>query len=107
MVIQNLLQNAHRYSPQGSIITLRVLAQKQNICIEIDDQGPGIDLNKATELSKAFVRMDRRYDGIGLGLNIVQRICHLHRSEFTLTNLQPTGCRASVLIPQQRSDSEA
>ncbi|MBT0729171.1 two-component system sensor histidine kinase PmrB [Rosenbergiella nectarea subsp. apis] len=107
MVIQNLIQNAHRYSPQGSVITLRVSAQQQSICIEIDDQGPGIDLKKATELSKAFVRMDRRYDGIGLGLNIVQRICQLHRSQFTLTNLLPTGCRATVVIPQQRQHLEA
>ncbi|WKX28028.1 two-component system sensor histidine kinase PmrB [Tatumella ptyseos] len=100
MVIQNLIQNAHRYSPEASVITLRVTSQQQRIVIEIDDQGPGIDLNKATELNKAFVRMDRRYDGIGLGLNIVQRICQLHRSQFSLTNLVPTGCRASVVIPQ-------
>nr|WP_275957698.1 two-component system sensor histidine kinase PmrB [Rosenbergiella gaditana] len=102
MVIQNLLQNAHRYSPPYSDITLRVSAKNEVICVEIDDQGPGIDLKKATELSKAFVRMDRRYEGIGLGLNIVQRICQLHRSQFTLTNLHPTGCRATVLIPQQQ-----
>ncbi len=107
MVIQNLIQNAHRYSPQGSVITLRVSAQQQSIFIEIDDRGPGIDLKKATELSKAFVRMDRRYDGIGLGLNIVRRICQLHRSQFTLTNLLPTGCRATVVIPQQTQHLEA
>ena len=107
MVIQNLVQNAHRYSPPSSVITLRVFAQNLSVCIEIDDQGPGIDLNKATELSKAFVRMDRRYDGIGLGLNIVQRICQLHRSQFTLTNLQPSGCRATVTLPQQMPHSEA
>ena len=101
VVVQNLVQNAHRYSPQGSEITLRLRHAAHTIYLDIDDQGPGIDLQKADELSQAFVRMDRRYDGIGLGLNIVQRICQLHHGQFSLTNLEPRGCRASVAFPQQ------
>ncbi|MBT0726462.1 two-component system sensor histidine kinase PmrB [Rosenbergiella australiborealis] len=101
MVVQNLIQNAHRYSPQSSQIVLRVSLHHQSIKLDIDDEGPGIDLEKANELSKAFVRMDRRYEGIGLGLNIVQRICELHRASFSLTNRSPHGCRASVTFEQE------
>ncbi|MBT0720897.1 two-component system sensor histidine kinase PmrB [Rosenbergiella collisarenosi] len=101
MVVQNLIQNAHRYSPESSTIRLRLYQVTHGIALDIDDEGPGIDLQKATELSKAFVRMDRRYEGIGLGLNIVQRICQLHRAQFSLTNRDPHGCRATVIFSQQ------
>lgn len=44
----------------------------------------GIDESKCGELSKAFVRMDSRYGGIGLGLSIVSRITQLHHGQFFL-----------------------
>jgi signal transduction histidine kinase len=55
----------------------------------VEDEGPGIDEAKSGELSKAFVRMDSRYGGIGLGLSIVTRIAQLHDAQFFLHNRQP------------------
>ncbi len=52
----------------------------------VEDEGPGIDESKMRELSKAFVRMDSRYGGIGLGLSIVSRITQLHHGQFFLQN---------------------
>lgn len=49
----------------------------------VEDEGPGIDESKCGELSKAFVRMDSRYGGIGLGLSIVSRITQLHHGQFS------------------------
>ncbi|MCS6039163.1 hypothetical protein LNP20_13725 [Klebsiella pneumoniae subsp. pneumoniae] len=57
---------------------------------------------KAANSSKAFVRMDSRYGGIGLGLSIVTRIAQLHDAQFFLHNRQPgPGVRAWVLFPQR------
>ena len=69
----------------------------------VEDEGPGIDESKCGELSKAFVRMDSRYGGIGLGLSIVSRITQLHHGQFFLQNRQETsGTRAGYA--EERSE---
>jgi len=68
--------------------------------LAVEDEGPGVDEAKSKELSKAFVRMDSRYGGIGLGLSIVSRIAQLHDGQFYLHNRIPKpGVRAWVRFP--------
>ncbi|MDU4126975.1 two-component system sensor histidine kinase PmrB [Pantoea sp.] len=96
MLLRNLVENAHRYSPKKSAITLR-LASGEQPTLTVEDKGPGIDESKSGELSKAFIRMDSRYGGIGLGLSIVSRIVQLHRFQFFLENRRDrSGCRAVI-----------
>jgi two-component system sensor histidine kinase BasS len=81
VILRNLVENAHRYSPEGSTIRVSVKAGLMPV-MAVEDEGPGIDEAKSGELSKAFVRMDSRYGGIGLGLSIVTRIAQLHDAQF-------------------------
>ena len=98
MLLRNLVENAHRYSPEGTAISI-VLNTENEALMAVDDEGPGIDESKCGELSKAFVRMDSRYGGIGLGLSIVSRITQLHHGQFFLQNRQGvTGTRAWVVL---------
>lgn len=100
LLLRNLVENAHRYSPKASTITLS-LAQGSRPMLIVEDQGPGIDESKVGELSQAFVRMDSRYGGIGLGLSIVTRIAQLHEAAFFLQNRDTeTGTRAWVEFKQ-------
>ena len=100
VILRNLVENAHRYSPTGSTIKVSIAPGPTPI-LAIEDEGPGIDEAKSGELSKAFVRMDSRYGGIGLGLSIVTRIAQLHDAQFFLHNRQPgPGVRAWVLFPK-------
>ncbi|ATM90470.1 two-component system sensor histidine kinase PmrB [Klebsiella aerogenes] len=100
VILRNLVENAHRYSPVGSKIKISVKPGNTPI-LAVEDEGPGIDEAKSGELSKAFVRMDSRYGGIGLGLSIVTRIAQLHDAQFFLHNRQPgPGVRAWVLFPR-------
>lgn len=96
VLLRNLVENAHRYSPTGS--TIRVLLEHTATpVLAVEDEGPGIDESRSGELSKAFVRMDSRYGGIGLGLSIVSRIAQLHDAQFFLHNRQhASGVRAWV-----------
>ncbi|MBA7846255.1 two-component system sensor histidine kinase PmrB [Klebsiella sp. RHBSTW-00484] len=100
VILRNLVENAHRYSPIGSTIRVSIKPGLTSI-LAVEDEGPGIDEAKSGELSKAFVRMDSRYGGIGLGLSIVTRIAQLHDAQFFLHNRQPgPGVRAWVLFPK-------
>lgn len=98
MLLRNLVENAHRYSPMASCITVRV-EKLPFPALVVEDEGCGIDVSKRGELSKAFVRMDSRYGGIGLGLSIVTRIVQLHKGQFFLENRENLpGCRAKILF---------
>lgn len=98
VLLRNLVENAHRYSPTHSAIT--VSTGRNTLLVE--DEGPGIDEAKSGELSKAFVRMDSRYGGIGLGLSIVSRITQLHDAQFFLHNrASGTGAKAWVKFSRQ------
>ncbi|MEC5319076.1 two-component system sensor histidine kinase PmrB [Brenneria populi subsp. brevivirga] len=99
LLLHNLVENAHRYSPEQSTITISVRTHPY-IELVVEDMGPGIDENKVGELSRAFVRMDSRYGGIGLGLSIVTRIAQLHGGQFFLVNRhEGPGAIASVRFP--------
>ncbi|MCU5773413.1 two-component system sensor histidine kinase PmrB [Erwiniaceae bacterium BAC15a-03b] len=86
LMLRNLLENASRYSPAGSHISVELAALQQGVVLEVRDEGPGIEENAAQDLTKAFRRMDQRYGGSGLGLNIVMRIVQLHRGKLELKN---------------------
>ncbi len=96
VMVRNLVENAYRYSPTHSTITLAAAASPTPMLV-VEDEGPGIDESKVGELSQAFVRMDSRYGGIGLGLSIVTRIAQLHEAAFYLQNREErSGTRAWI-----------
>lgn len=100
LMVRNLVENAYRYSPENSDITITIAPKDNGFLIQIDDAGPGIDETKASELTQAFKRSDQRYGGSGLGLNIVVRIAHLHAGTLTLLNRTGnTGLSAQCWLP--------
>ncbi|ALV93637.1 MULTISPECIES: two-component system sensor histidine kinase PmrB [Pantoea] len=102
LMLRNLLENASRYSPEGSEVKVKMQQDKQQVIIEVWDQGPGIDADAAEELTQAFRRRDQRYGGSGLGLNIVLRIVQMHRGRLELVNRQDSsGLIARCYLPHQ------
>jgi len=88
LMLRNVVENAHRYSPPNSDITITLAERDQGVLVQIDDCGPGIDEKMAGELTEAFKRADQRFGGSGLGLNIVLRIINLHGGHLRLLNRQ-------------------
>ncbi|MFI8414964.1 two-component system sensor histidine kinase PmrB [Serratia sp. NPDC078593] len=104
LMLRNLIENAHRYSPKSSTIQIRLAQHEQGHLLQVIDEGPGIKEKMAGELTKAFRRMDQRYGGSGLGLNIVIRIVQLHQGRLTLENRTGhCGLNAQCWLPTQAS----
>lgn len=102
LMLRNLLENASRYSPEGGTITLVLEDDDAGSRVSVRDEGPGIDASMVNDVIKAFRRMDRRYGGSGLGLNIVQRIVQIHHGHLNLTNRSDrSGLNASCWLPHQ------
>lgn len=100
LMVRNLVENAHRYSPVGSQILVKLSVEAQGVLLQIVDEGPGIKQEQAGELTQAFRRMDQRYGGSGLGLNIVVRTVQLHQGKLTLKNrTDRSGLQAQCWIP--------
>lgn len=91
-VMGNLLRNALHYTEQGFIrLTLTPTG------FTVEDSGVGIPEEKREAMFEPFVRgTEKRGEGLGLGLSLVQRICENQGWTVSLTNMEPNGCRFQV-----------
>lgn len=72
-ILTNLVDNAIRYCPPGSHITVRMRSTPQGTVLEVEDNGPGIPADSRERVFERFYRIDDgRSDGSGLGLPIVR-----------------------------------
>jgi signal transduction histidine kinase len=106
-VLLNILTNAMRHSPDGSLIEVacrrRDDADVPSVAITIDDQGEGIP---PEDLGHVFDRFHRSRgqraedgDGSGLGLAIAARIVEAHGGTIGAQNLEGAGARFAILLP--------
>lgn len=92
--IDNLIDNALRFAPAGTRITVRARASGQDAVIEVADAGPGFPADYLPHAFERFSRPDsgraRTAGGAGLGLSIVKAIAQAHGGRVTARN-QPSG----------------
>ncbi|MGE4110635.1 MAG: sensor histidine kinase N-terminal domain-containing protein [Burkholderiales bacterium] len=99
-LLDNLLDNAVRYSRAGGRITVRVCAQPPTV--EVNDDGPSIPPQERQRVFERFHRLlGSTRDGSGLGLAIAQEIARLHHGEITLREDASDGIgnTFSVVLP--------
>ncbi|WDH34185.1 sensor histidine kinase [Pseudomonas chlororaphis] len=91
-VMGNLLRNALHYTEQGFI---RLSLEPSGFVVE--DSGVGIPEEKREAMFEPFVRgNEKRGEGLGLGLSLVQRICEDQGWSVSLSTMEPNGCRFHV-----------
>lgn len=85
-VLLNLLDNAYKYSPADTIVTMGVSEEADSIKIWVSDQGPGIPKDELQDIWKRFYKVDKartpgKKKGSGLGLSIVKQIIEQHQGQ--------------------------
>jgi len=92
IALRNLLDNAIRYTPPGTEITLWLRADEDGLRLGVRDGGPGVAISDLPLLTKRFYRGQAvRAEGSGLGLAIVARIAELHGARLELRNREEAG----------------
>lgn len=100
-LVRNLLGNAHRYSPEGSLIRVRVFRKGRQVFLEVRDEGPGICAEHLPQVFDRFWRAcpHRSDGGSGMGLAIAARICRAHGGNIRVTSVAGCGSRFEVELP--------
>ncbi|HXX15820.1 MAG TPA: ATP-binding protein [Candidatus Eremiobacteraceae bacterium] len=107
-MLLNLLDNAIKYSPAGSTVTLACRRQNDHYEISVSDNGPGIPAELQPRIFERFFRADKarsRADGetggAGLGLSIARWIAEAHQGTLALTRSDATGSVFTATLPAQ------
>ncbi|WOX06866.1 ATP-binding protein [Microbulbifer pacificus] len=113
LLLQNLLNNACKYTPQGGRIAVDVQRQGDAVVLQVQDSGPGIPQEERERVFERFYRVggdrhESRVPGCGLGLSIVHHIAELHHAQVelgpsSLRDAQAPGLAVAVRFPVQKS----
>lgn len=101
-IINNLLINAIKYSPQNSKILFKITKQEHEIVIQVQDQGIGIPPQDQPQLFNSFHRASNvgNIPGTGLGLAIVKQSVELHKGTITFQSEVDKGTTFVITLPQ-------
>lgn len=100
LLLRNLIENSSRYADSNSMVNISLETDIDGCRLVITDVGRGVDEAQIAALTNAFQRFDQRGNGVGLGLNIVARVCALHQATLRIENhQQPHGLKVEITFP--------
>jgi signal transduction histidine kinase len=100
-VLDNLLSNAAKYAP-GAPVELRARRQGEAVVLEVEDRGPGIAPEHASQMFQRFYRVpdtQRTVRGTGLGLYICRKIVESHGGQIGVDSQPGRGTRFFFTLP--------
>lgn len=104
MVIENIIDNASKYSLAGTAVTVDVDDLGSDILVSIEDEGVGIDPKDQGKLFEKFSRIDNPLStivgGTGLGLYWAKKIIDLHGGSIDYTSIAGKGTKFSIRFPK-------
>lgn len=102
-VVEQLLDNAIKFTPAGGLIEIETTPIQQNVMIKVTDTGIGIPDNRIDEIFEPFHQLDgsstRHYGGTGLGLALARSIVDAHGSKIEVESYVGQGSTFSFALP--------
>ena len=103
--LENIVRNARYYSPNNATITIRCHQDSQNVCISIDDEGPGVPQDMLDKIFQPFVRVSKAREtetgGSGIGLALAKRVIEIHDGFITAENKRNgNGLIVNITLPR-------
>ncbi|MFQ5511515.1 MAG: HD domain-containing phosphohydrolase [Candidatus Krumholzibacteriia bacterium] len=109
-VFINLITNAVKYSPEGTMVTVRAKEDAVDLVISVEDQGIGIPGTEVERIFDKYFRVkseqSRQYDGIGLGLAIVKNIIEQHGGTIAVSSKENVGSKFTFTLPKEHCVNE-
>ncbi|HEY9079427.1 PAS domain S-box protein [Magnetovibrio sp.] len=107
-ILLNLLSNAVKFTPDGGTVDLDAcVAEDGGILVQVRDTGIGMDAEEIQRALKPFEQIDtglnRKYEGTGLGLPLVDRMVHLNGGALCIESEKGKGTLVSVHFPPERT----
>lgn len=102
-VLQNLLQNAIKYSPEGGLIFVRLTRRGHLAVMQVSDQGIGIPAAALAWLFQRFYRAESEtashISGLGVGLYVVREVVTMHNGEVHVESAAGQGSTFTITLP--------
>ncbi|AMB94337.1 cell wall metabolism sensor histidine kinase WalK [Aerococcus sanguinicola] len=102
-VIDNIINNAIKYSPDGGTITVRLMSTHNEVTLSVQDQGLGVPQKSIPHLFDRFYRVDkarsRAQGGTGLGLAIAKEVIEMHHGRIWVNSIENKGSTLFVSLP--------
>ena len=110
-ILLNLLENAVKYSPENTDITIKTEYDDKNVYIKILDEGIGITDENKSKIFEKFARLDtpltRKTQGSGLGLYIVKQTVENMDGEISVSDNKPKGSCFTLKFKQSQIQSQS
>lgn len=106
-VVWNLLENALDYSSQGGRVRVGVAGRPSEVCLTVEDEGPGFPPDMDDRVFDRFFRADpvrAPHEGTGLGLSIVKAVVDAHGGSIRAENRREGGARLVAVFPRVSGD---
>jgi len=95
LAVNNLLENAAKYSPEGATVKLSLMQQEDDLVLKVEDEGIGISDEEKGKIFDKFYRVgneeSRKTKGTGLGLYLTAKIVSQHKGRITVCDNTPRG----------------
>lgn len=109
-VVDNIMNNAIKYSPDGGVITCRLLETHNHVILSITDQGLGIPKKDLNHVFDRFFRVDkarsRAQGGTGLGLAISKEVIALHHGKIWVDSIEGKGSTFYISLPYEEYEGD-